>query len=63
MREDHVAEIIPDRKKKAAVLHLIFLLKFIEADCMAAKVGVVKNNSFGIGGNDINCSDLTLNKG
>jgi hypothetical protein len=48
MREDHVAEIIPDRKKKAAVLHLIFLLKLTDADCIAAKVGVVKNNSFGL---------------
>jgi hypothetical protein len=39
MREDHVAETIPERKKKAVVLHLIFLLNFTDADCMAAKVG------------------------
>ncbi len=39
MREAHVAEIVPDKKKKAAVLHLIFVRSFIEANNMRAKVG------------------------
>jgi len=39
MREAQVAEIIPDKKKKAAVLNLILVRSFIGTESMGAKVG------------------------
>ncbi len=38
MREAQVAEMVPDKKKNAAVLNLIFVRRFIGTDSMGAKV-------------------------
>ncbi len=38
MREAQVAEMLPDKKKKEEVLHLILVRSFNEAVSMAAKV-------------------------